>query len=202
MKKSKNQLFKFFFYLHIYAGLFSAFYLVIVGVSAMNFQHKFFSEEPRDTIITIRQVKFNPSLKQDSLASFIAGQLNIKGHIPPWNFQSDNSGNLRFKIERPARTFEISLNRNHPDIHIAEIHYSFGRILRALHFGIIGELDIPMLKAWSSFTLLSTILAFLSLCTSLVFWYKKSVKTRSQTGIVIFSGLSSIFLILYIWLVG
>ena len=202
MALSKNSVFRFLFSLHIYGGLFSSLYLCIVALSALNFQHHFISEEPKDTVAFSKQIQFDAALANDSLARFVAHELKIVGHIPPWEMRSDSSGALRYKIERPARSFVVKLNRNSNKVFVKEIHYRAGRILRAMHTGSIAGLDDPILKAWSWFAQISTILAFLVVCISIYFWFRKSVKKRYQTTIVIVSCIISTFFILYVWLVG
>lgn len=199
---SKSTVFKFFINLHIYGGLFCSLYLAVAALSVLNFQHHFISEEPKDTITTLHQIQFDSSLDDDSLARFVANQLEIVGHIPPWDMSSDSSGKFRFKIQRPARTFVVKLNRGSDEVQVKEINYHAGRILRMMHYGSISELDDPVLKAWSWFAKISTIVAFLVVCISVYFWFRKSVKNRVQAVMVVSSGIFSIIFILYVWLVG
>lgn len=202
MLLSKNSVFRLLFNLHIYGGLSCSLYLCVVALSALNFQHHFISEEPKDTIAFGKQIQFDPTLSNDSLAKFVARQLQVVGHIPPWEMRSDSVGNLRFKIQRPARTYAVRLSRNSDEVQVKEIHYQAGRILRVMHFGSIAGLNDPVLKAWAWFAQISTILAFFVVCISVYFWFKKSVKKRYQSAIVIVSCIFSTFLILYLWLVG
>jgi hypothetical protein len=203
MKPTKSTLLRFLSKLHIYGGLFCSVFLLIAGISALNFQHKFLPETETDTIQYRRNIQFDSSLKLDTLARFIGSKLEVKGHYPPWEFREKGDGTVRFKIQRPARSYDIKLNRHSDVVEIKEIHYSTGRILRALHFGSIGnKLGDALLDIWSWYAQTATFIAFLVVLTSVYFWVNKSVMSRVQWIIIGLSGLVSIILTVYIWLVG
>lgn len=203
MNRKKNNWVKIFQGIHIYGSLVSMVYLLVVGVSTLNFQHKFLPEQPVDTIHYTRTVKFDSTLKIDTLAKFIRKEMGIKGHLPPWEFRENNQGMVRFAILRPARFYEVKLNRDNNLIHINEIHFSIGRILRALHFGSIkNQLGDTMLNIWSWYGQVSALSAFLAIISGIWLWFKYAVRTRRQWTTIVASGMVSILLILYIWLVG
>ncbi len=203
MIQKKNNWVKIFRGIHIYGGLLSMVYLLVVGVSALNFQHNFLPEQPVDTISYTQTIEFDPTLKIDSLAKIIRNELGIKGHLPPWEFRENNQGMVRFAIFRPARIYEVKLNRNSSRIHIDEIHFSLGRILRALHFGSIkNQLGDILLNIWSWYGQISAMSALLAIVSGIYLWFKYAVKSRRQWITVIASGVGSIIFILYIWLIG
>jgi len=203
MKFVKNKMFNYFYRIHIYGGLFCAVYLLIAGVSALNFQHQFLPETPTDTVSYARNIRFDPTLKVDSLASYIRSQLGIKGYLPPWEFRDNKNGRVRFIIQRPARTFDVRLRRNSDLVEISEIHYSTGKILRYLHFGSSkNKLGYPMLDIWTYYAQIAAILAFFTVATTIWFWFKKSVKNRSQWVTIIVSGVFSLAYMAYVWLIG
>lgn len=203
MKFDKRKLFRYLYAIHIYGGLFCAVYLLIVGVSALNFQHKFLPEKPTDTLSYTRNIQFDDTLKIDTLASYIRSQLGIKGYLPQWEFRDNKNGRVRFKIQRPARTFEVRLQRNNDLVEISEIHYSTGKILRDLHFGSTkNKLGYPMLDIWSYYAQIAAVLAFLTVATSIWFWFKKSVKNRGQWVTIVLSSVFSLALMAYVWLIG
>lgn len=203
MKINTSKLTKGLYRLHIYGGLICSVYLFITGVSVLNFQHQFLPEKETDTISYNRIIQFDPSLKADTLARFIRTKLEIKGHVPPWEYRENKSGMFRFKILRPARTFDVRMNRNSDLIEVKEIHYSAGRILRAMHFGSIrNKLGDPMLDIWSLYTQVAALFALITILLSIYFWIKKSVQNTGQWIFIVFSCLSSLVYILYIWLVG
>lgn len=168
----------------------------------MNFQHQFLPEKATDTISYTRHIKFDPTLKIDTLASYIKSQSGIKGHLLPWEFR-DNNGNVSFKIQRPARSFDFRLQRNSDLVEIDEIHYSTGKILRDLHFGSSkNKLGYPMLDIWSYYAQTAAVLAFLTIATSMWFWFKKSVKNKTQWVTIVLSGVFSLAYMAYVWLIG
>jgi len=203
MNFTKKMVFRYLYRIHLYGGLFCSVYLFIAGVSALNFQHQFLPEKGSDTLNYTRNIQFDPALKVDTLAIYIKSQLSIKGYIPYWEFRENPNGAVLFKIERPARTYDVHLNRNSDLIEISEIHYSTGRILRALHYGSTkNELGDPMLDIWAYYSQIAGIIAFLTVVTSIYFWFKKSVKNRSQWVTIVLSGSFSLAYMAYVWLVG
>lgn len=201
MKLTKNQLFKYIYRFHIYGGLFCSVYLFVVGLSTLNFQHNFLNINPSDTLSYTKNIRFDPSLKADSLARYLASELGIVGHIPPWDLRENKRG-FFFKIQRPGRTFDIHLSRQNDLIEIDEIHYGNGRLIKAMHFGSISELNDPLLKWWAWYAQISAVIAFLIITSSIYLWFKKSVKNQSQWLMISASGVFSIFIIFYIWLIG
>lgn len=203
MKFTKNTVFRYLYKIHIYGGLFCSVYLFIAGVSALNFQHQFLPEKETDTLSYSQNIQFDPSLKVDTLASYIRAKLSIKGYIPYWEFRENKNGAVQFKIVRPARTFDIHLNRNSDLVEISEIHYSTGRILRAMHFGSSkNKLGYPMLDIWAYYSQIAGIMAFLTVVTSIYLWFRKSVKSMGQWATIILSGVFSLVYMGYVWLIG
>lgn len=197
----KNKIFKGLFRLHIYSGLFCAIYLFIAGFSAINIQHQFIPDQP-DTIVYTKIIPYDHLLKADSLAQYIMQRLEISGYTPPWDFDEDVADKFKFKIYRPARQYDVELDRNNEWITIHEIHFGIGRILNALHKNLMIDLDDIRLKIWGYYGQLSALFAILAVFTSIYLWFKKSIRHRAELLIVTISGLFSLFYILLIWLIG
>lgn len=202
MKVDRNSIFRFFYKFHIYGGLFATAFLFVVSLSVLNFQHEILPEKETDTINYTKNIVFDSTLKADTLARYIRHELGIKGHTPPWDFREDKKGNFRFKIHRPARQYEVKLNRKSETVNVSEIHFSTGTILRAMHFGSAAELKDVMLKSWALYAQIAAVLAFIAVCTSIYFWFRKSIKRKRQWYLVALTGVVPIIFILYLWLVG
>ncbi len=189
--------------LHIYGGLVSSLFFLIVGISVLNFQHQFLPEKDTETINYTKDISFDSSLKADTLSRFIRSELGISGYIPGWEFRQNKSGMFRFLIQRPGRTFEVKLNRNEDQVEVTEIFHSTGKILRAMHFGSSSnKLGYPQLDIWAIYGQVAAVFGFLAVATSIFFWFNRSVKNRKQWGTIIFVGIFSLSLILYIWVIG
>ena len=198
----KYKTFTFLYHLHIYSGLFCAVYLFIAGFSALNIQHKFISSLPTDTIAYTRIIPFDRTLKADSLARYITHRLEISGYTPPWDFRQNGAGKFNFKIHRPARQYDVEMNRNSEIIKVSEMHFGIGRILTVLHVNLMVGLDDNLLKIWGYYGQLSALFAILAVLTSIYLWFKKSIRHRAELLLVIMSGLFSISYIVFIWLIG
>ncbi|MDD2380458.1 MAG: hypothetical protein PHV35_02050 [Mariniphaga sp.] len=194
---------KFLSKLHIYGGLISSLFFLVVGLSALNFQHQFLPEKDTKTATYTKMISFDASLQADSLSKFIRSELGISGHLPKWEFRQNKSGMFRFLILRPGRTFEVKLNRNDDQVEVTEIFHSTGKVLRAMHFGSSrNKLGYTLLDIWSFYGQLATIVGFLTLISSIFFWMNRSVKNKKQWGAILVIGIFSVSLILYIWLIG
>lgn len=198
----KNKIFKFLYHLHIYSGLFCAIYFFIAGFSALNIQHHIISDQPTDTITYTKNIPYDHTLKADSLANYITQRLEIKGYTPPWDFREDDSGRFNFKIHRPARQYDVELNRSSELIKIREIHFGIGGILNVLHRGLMIGLDDTLLKIWGYYGQLIAFFAIIVVFTSIYLWFKKSIRHKAEWRLVAISGLFSIFYIVFIWLIG
>lgn len=169
----------------------------------MNFQHKFLPEYDVKTDTYTEHIHYDSTLKPDSLTKFIRYQLDIKGHLPPWDFRQNKSGLVQFKIQRPGRTFVVNLTPGSDRVEVKEIYHSTGKVLRAMHFGSSKNmLNDSVLDSWSFHAQIATILAFIAVSSSFFFWFLKSVRNRIQWVTIVVSGMLTVFLILYIWLVG
>ena len=189
--------------IHIYGGLVSSLFFLIVGISVLNFQHRFLPEKNIETITYTQHISFDSALKADTLSRYIRSELGISGYIHGWEFRQNKSGMFRFLIQRPGRTFEVKLNRNEDQVEVKEIFHSTGKILRAMHFGSSSnKLGYPLLDIWAIYGQIAALFGFLAVVTSIFFWFNKSVKNRKQWGSIIFIGIVSFSLILYIWLIG
>ncbi len=198
----KKKVFKFLYHLHIYSGLFCAVYLFIAGFSALNIQHHFITDNSTDTISYTKIIPFDRTLKADSLAKYITQRLDVDGYTPNWDFWENDSGRFRFKIFRPARQFDVELNRNSDLINIKEIHFGIGIIMNALHRNLSVSLDYNLLKTWGFYGQLSALFAIIAVCTSIYLWFRKSIRHRTEIFIVAISGLFSMTYMVFIWLIG
>lgn len=199
--KKRNLLFRFLYHFHIYGGLFCSFYLLIVGLSALNLQHHLISDQPRDTVTYDRKVVIDSSLKTESLAESAMKQLNIIGYFPPWDF-SQNGNLFAFKVYRPARHYLLGIDRVSGKTHVVEISFGFGAVINVLHTAVLIGLDDPLLKIWAYYGQLSALVAILAMGTGIYFWFKKSIRKKRDWIIAGISGVITCAVILYLWLVG
>jgi len=198
----KKEILKYAIRVHLYSGLFASAFLILAGFTAINFQHDLLSTHPRDTLNYSQKVTI-PDLPGNELSQDIAGQLNISGHTPNWDYRFDKKENLiKFKIHRPARLYEVDLNHQTCEANVSEISFKSGAILEIMHKTTMIDLPDGPLVGWAIFGQLAAFSAFLATLVSLYFWWSKSISHRWQW---IVGGLSSfcvLIYVIYLWLVG
>ena len=77
--------------LHIYAGLFTCFYLLAFGVSTIILNHKLDVERKAIRKTWHDQISVDRSLDDAELAASVRDQLGIMGWLPRWQFRKDSS---------------------------------------------------------------------------------------------------------------
>lgn len=195
-------IYKFFHGLHIYGGLFCTVFLLIVGVTALNFQHHFLNIGETRTESSTQNIGFDPALDDMALATAVRDSLGIVGHVPPWDFRSDSTDLFSFKVYRPSRRFDITLHRHEPSVEVHEVYFGAGMALDMLHKTIFGELNDTMLKVWAWYGQSAAVCVLLTILTGIYFWFKKSIRHRRDWFVVLTAGLFSLFFMLFLWLIG
>jgi hypothetical protein len=187
---------------HVYGGLFGSAFMILMGITALNFQHHFFTPQHNTLESYQEEIHFTGDLSADSLALEIQDSLGIFGNIVSWEFHSDTAGYLDFLVKRPGYHYRVSLNRKIPLVKVEPVKTGFGDIIYELHKsrGAIGQ--VWYFDLWTVYKQVAVVAIFLSIVISIYFWFKKSVKTKQQWGIVIASFTLFITLILAICVIG
>lgn len=201
-KQFKAKLFKILFSLHIYGGLFCAAFLVVAGLSVLNFQHHFMNDDETFKEDSIHYFAFDSTAAPAELAAAIRDSLGVKGFVPNWDYRSDSTGTFSFQIHRPSRRFYVKLNRHDTRVEVSERHFGAGQAIGQMHKAVFGELANPELLIWSFYGKTSAILALISVLISMYFWFKKSIKNRKEWFVVIGMSSFSFIFMLFMWMVG
>ncbi len=172
--------------LHLYAGIFTSFYLVAFGLSAIILNHNIDVENNDITHEWKTKLTIDNSLKDEDLAINIRDQVGEMGWVPPWTFQRDSS-NFNFKIVHLGKEVFVNANLITGETNFAEAPKGFGAVFHGLHF-FNGKIpNAPwFIKTWTAYQWLSLFVMFISLILGLWLWLKYSYKPWQG---VVFGGL-------------
>lgn len=195
-------MFKWLFKFHIYGGLFCSLYFLIAGITALNFQHHFLNSEETEKMDLVKTIRYDHSLPDEVLAAAIADSMGYFGHIAPWNFRTDSSGIFSYAIHRPGCRCDIRIDKNSDTVRVCDTHTGFANKLSGMHTSIMNMISFWPMQVWSYYAQAAAVIGFIVALISIYFWFRKSVRRRSEWIIAGVSVAASLFLILLIWLAG
>ena len=119
--------------LHLYAGIFTSFYLVAFGVSTIILNHKLDVEQKEITTTWETDVAVDPSLPDKQLAEHIRDEIGIMGWPLPWEFERDSTL-FSFPIVHPGRKYYLTYDGSIGLVEIKEAPKGFITVFQGLHF--------------------------------------------------------------------
>jgi hypothetical protein len=160
--------------LHIYAGLFTSFYLISLGVSSIVLNHKIDVDNKSITKEWSTSTKIDTSLDDHALALNLRDQLNFMGWTPPWKFKKDTD-HFHFEITHLGKTSEISVDLASGKTDIAEFRKGMMAVLHGMHFfnGKIPNGNL-LLRSFTIYQYLALLTLLISLVLGLWLWIKFS----------------------------
>ena len=162
--------------LHLYAGIFTSFYLVIFGFSSIVLNHKIKTDNTEITNEWQTQVVIDPTLSNQKLAEDIRDQLDIMGWTLYWLFEKDST-HFKYQIEHLGRKYFVKANINTGDVKISEVPKGLLSVFHGLHFFNGKILNAPwFLKTWAIYQWLALFIMGISLVLGLWLWIKYSYK--------------------------
>jgi len=163
--------------LHVYSGLFTAYYLIAFGLSAIILNHKIEVENNDITKHWESNVKVDTTLSNQELAQEVRDQLGLMGWMPAWEFKKENR-RFQFRIVHPGRNYQIDLDLEKGDVFIAEAPKGFVAVFHGLHF-LNGKIpNAPLLiRSWQIYQWLALFVMLISLVLGLWLWLKFSYKS-------------------------
>ena len=182
---------KIFLNLHLYAGLLCAPYLVIYGVSSLNFNHQFKFAQP-----TEQKSSWETSLPKvpvgathQETADRTRDALGMMGWAPYWELRPGENGDLHFAVEHPGRSYKVHLQASERKAVVEERPKGCWSVLNSLH----GLTEVPnsrLSQFWGFYTRSSTwVIIFIAL--SGVWLWTNSKRERKTGTVMILSALAT-----------
>ena len=163
--------------LHLYAGIFTSFYLLAFGFSALVMNHDIKLDNTEYTKTRQTEVIVDPELNDLELATQIRDELNIMGWLPRWEFKRDST-TFSFRVEHPGRKYHIDANLLSGKLNVSEAPKGFWAVFHGLHF-LNGKIpNAPFLiKTWQVYQWMALFIMAISIVLGLWLWIKYSYKT-------------------------
>ncbi|MDH4296446.1 MAG: PepSY-associated TM helix domain-containing protein [Cyclobacteriaceae bacterium] len=167
--------------IHFYGGLACFWYLLILGVSSLHFNHHFsFMEKTGDPVFWTRKLQLSGSNATDLvLSETIRDSLALIGWPLPWETRHDSSGAFHFALEQPAKRYVIDYSAANHVVHIAETPKGFWRVFNSLH-GSGAVPRAPIMHAWEWYTRVTVAVIVLSVLTGIYVWFTGNQNRKSD----------------------
>ena len=194
---------KFLRKLHVYGGLFLSFYVIVLGISSLQFQHRFIEFQPGKKIVTWEQKVEIPEVEdQNQLKASIRDSLSLNGYLPWWEEYTDSTGIYHFMISRPGKKYWVTVPIEGNQIRIDESRTSLLSVIFALHPLTAGFKGPGFAKVWRIISEIMSILFLVIIVLTIQIWYAKSFSNKK--GWIIAGSIASfsILLIILVWLIG
>jgi hypothetical protein len=188
--------------IHTYGGLLSASYLIIFGVSSLNFNHHFSFAEPNDDfLLWEKTLGVTATEDRQAFAQSIRDDLGLMGWTPPWEFEEGEDGSFYFELVRPGKKYEITVQPSRHLAKVKETRLGFWPVLNHLH--AMGSIpNSRFTGVWFYYTEICTFFVLFAAVSGVYFWAKR--RDEKLIGWILLIGLSggSLILMLYIWVRG
>lgn len=186
--------------LHICAGLLCIPYLLIIGISSLNFNHSFLSEKTGAEASTWSEaVSLRPDMERQEMVDQLMSTLSIYGWFIPWASNLD-SANSTVVIVNPGKKYVIDIDYNQLSARVSETRGSVSGLFKVLHG--LGE-PIPHAPWWinswryyQSVGLYSMVIWSLG---GLFLWITRTGKPLSEQLIMASLFVGCIILIVVLW---
>ncbi len=189
--------------IHLYGGLICFWYLLIYGVTSLDFNHPWLFPEVKSEKVKWERALNIPDLADNvKLGETIRDQLDLIGWVIPWNMRRDGAGNLQFELSRPGKNYVIATDRAAGIVRVEEQHTGLRSALLSLH-GNTG--DVPgsrFLGAWGIYTEITTWLVMFFADSGIYLWVRRERARRFALAVLIVSLAVSVGLMAYLYFIG
>jgi hypothetical protein len=204
---------------HTYAGLLCFGYLIVLGVSSLNFNHPFAFTRARGEAATWQQAVHLPDLpritpqmtgEQRVAAKAEANHavrraLGLFGHQRPWReswWDADDASHYHASLTRPGVDYEVDVHLDRDLAIVRETRTGVFDVLIGLH-GFHGEMPgSRFVASWTWYTELCTFAVLFAGASGVYLWTRR--KNERRVGYVLLGGAAalSVGLMLYVTLHG
>ncbi|MDX2195987.1 MAG: hypothetical protein NW207_06180 [Cytophagales bacterium] len=183
------------FWTHIYCGLYATPLLLVAGFTALQYQHHFFSDDKHYMSENVQYISVSQDSNPKNMAFLLKQRLAYVGYMPEWDIKKYND-TLSFNIIGPWKEYKITYTYTNNMAHTNIYRKQPANLLANLHEASISGLDSWSTDLYKYYANTAIVAAFITICISIYFWAKKSIKTRNDAYIAIASAIFTIGIIL------
>lgn len=189
--------------IHLYGGLISCWYLLIYGVTSLDFNHPGLLPNPRGEKVKWERPLAIPNLADNAkLGEAIRDQLDLIGWVIPWNMRRDDAGNLQFELSRPGKNYVIATDRAAGLVRVEEQRAGLRSALHFLHGSTEGVPGSGFMNAWSLYTEATTWLVLFFAGSGVHLWARRERERQFALSVLLGSLAVSIGLMAYLYFIG
>jgi hypothetical protein len=188
--------------IHLYLGLLCSSYLILFGVSSLNFNHPFaFTNPGTGTVSWERSIELPPAAGDTSEeAKSVQAALGLSGWTLPWETRREANGDLRFGLSRPGKHYTIRVLRQARSVQVEEQRKGYWTVVRELH----GLMQVPgsrLAAAWGWYTDLCTwVVVFAAVSGVYLFTARRRERRVGWAVLGLATGCSALFMLyLRLW---
>jgi hypothetical protein len=201
--------------LHLYLGLLSFPYLIIFGISSLNFNHPFEFTRAESAPTTWQEPINVPNLPR--LAKEMSGDektatkakanhqvreaLGLFGNQRPWNESKwKDETTYHASLIRPGRRYEVDVDLKTNTATVNEFRPSIFSVIKGLH-GFHGTMPgSAFISTWTFYTELATLTVLFAGISGIILWTRRPRERKVGLIMLASTALFSIALMIYITL--
>jgi hypothetical protein len=184
--------------IHMFGGVLCAPYLVIFGISSLNYNHKLEFTNEWTEAITVEQ-NFTAANGEDdkTLASAVRDSLGLWGWVPWWEYKRDEKNNLRFIVTRPSKAYTVHTDFDRQEAKIEVRAKGYWSVIRDLH-ALMATPGSALVSAWGIYTDLCAAFVIFSIISGVYLWTAR--KSERKLGLILVSAGSGTSLLLMVYM--
>lgn len=189
--------------IHFYGGLACFWYLIVLGISSLHFNHHFsFMDQAGDPITwTDRILIANHGSDDVTLSDAIRDSLSLIGWPLPWETWRDSTSTFHFALEQPAKRYVIDYYFTDHIAYVQETQKGFWRVFNSLH-GAGGVPNAPFLQVWNWYTRVTVIAVVLSVFSGIYLWSSGNRNKKSGLYMLVISLAIAILWMIQLYIKG
>lgn len=157
--------------LHLYSGILLSPYLILYGVSSLQFNHPAdFMTEAREVVEWDRDVGPVQGETESLMAERVRDDLGLFGYVLPWTLTRSETNHLTFEVDRPGRLYRIDADPVTGRVEVVENRGTIWALNRVLHGGgrIPGS---SLMTLWWAYTVLSVVVVVFAALSGTYLWF-------------------------------
>jgi hypothetical protein len=197
--------------IHMYGGLLCFSYLIIFGISSLNFNHPFAFTRARseakvwEKAVTLPDLpRTTPDMTNDQRVkaktdanNTVRRALGLFGYQRPWKesfWNTQDPNHYHASLVRPGREYDVDVYLDRGLANVKETRISAWSIVARLH-GMHGEMpDSPFVSTWMVYTEICTIFVLFAGASGIYLWTAR--KNERRTGYILIGTCAAISLAL------
>ena len=189
--------------IHLYLGLLCSSYLILFGVSSLNFNHPLdFTKPDTRKVSWERSIELPPpSSDTSNEAESVRQALGLPGWTLPWETRREANGDLQFGLERPGKHYSVRVLRESGRVRVEEQRKGYWTVIRSLH----GMMRVPgsrLATAWGWYTELCTWVVVFAAASGVYLFTARKRERRVGWSVLGLATAASVLFMLYLRLWG